>query len=692
MIPAKTTVFIILTAVIMMSLSTHCPAKTGKKKVLPFALLFNESDLKTIRSKAETPWGKKIMKHLRAECRQSLKSKMETEEGGFRSVSHQAMILSFVGLVDKSEKYHAESKKRVLEVCKVNPLRWKEMLNTGATVANLCLALDWGWQVYSKKEAVTVIEAMIASAIENGDPKAPINNYPDSLQNWGQSQSLVEFLTYEPKEPGRFDDPTGHIWHKEMYTTNNWDVVVGSGLMLGWAVVSKAVNDLNLPVGKTRKLGFELDQKKLDHWYGIAKDRYVNFVSRCYSARGQYNEGPGYYSYGSEHGLMGLEVARRIKGQDYYTAGLKKSPEWRWALYPWDVKHGSLNLNDSRLPAHVKPHVIARLAAENQSPWMQQFFMDLVKVCDRLTPFSLIWADANLKPAPLPVQLKYLDFGEMGDVVWRTGRDLKKDMHCVFRCGQWNGAHTHRDRNGIVLSAFGERLLVDAGTSDYSSDICNQYQRAARGHNVVLMGGMDQVGQTGRNDNPTWGRILHSEGDSLGNATVIGDAKHCYAMASTALRAVRFDQEGFIVVYDYCVSPEKSYSQLWHTDNRDAKASIKQTKGVFRIKRPNAELLLIPLFKSAGVKHHKGYIDKEPEGSAVFVELQQKKGVFLTLLVPIKKDEGKVVSHKITGTGKNATLTFSLRGKKHKIALNKKGPGFYIDDLLIDLAREVQGL
>ena len=74
------------------------------------------------------------------------------------------------------------------------------------------------------------------------------------------------------------------------------------------------------------------------------------------------------------------------------------------------------------------------------------------------------------------------------------------------------------------------------------------------------------------------------------------------------------------------------------------------------------------------------------------MELQQNKGTFLTLLIPLKKDENGAVSHNISGAGKNAALDFTLRGKKHKITLNKKGPGFHIDNLLIDLTKEAQGL
>ncbi|OGJ87343.1 MAG: hypothetical protein A2268_14405 [Candidatus Raymondbacteria bacterium RifOxyA12_full_50_37] len=664
------------------------PKKTDRQaqgtEVLPFSLLFDQKSLVTIRRTLKTPWGLKIMEDLRNQCKEILNKGLETKDGAWVQVSHDAMTLAFVGFVDGSEEYLFAAKVRVLAVSRTDPLLWKQMLDTGEGVTGMCLALDWGWKAYSEQEAIAVIEAIIASAIENGDPAAALNNYPDSGQNDGYTQSLAGFLRYDAKSPDLWGLSNARPWHKEIYTTNNWDVVVGSGLMLGWAVVEKAVSTLKLPIGKTRALGFALDQKKIDTWYGIAKQRYLNFTSRCYSARGQYCEGPGYYSFGTQYGLLGLEVARRMKNEDLYSIGLKKSPYWQRELYPWDVAQGAMNLNDSRLDGHPYPHIIARLAAENQSAWMQEFFFKLIEATDRFSPLAIIWADPDLKPGSLQPDLLYVDFGETGDAVWRTGRSVEKDMQCIFRCGKWNGAHTHKDRNSLVLSAFGERLLVDAGVSwPYGTEVCEQYQRATIGHNTVLMGGK---GQTGSNDLPTWGRVLRSEWDSLGNAFIVGDAKHCYAKASTALRAVRFDREGFVVVYDYCESPEKEYSVLWHADNRDGKAGIsEEADGVVRITRPRAEVVIIPLVAPASIKQGQGYIDHGPKGSGVYVEVKQNNGVFLNVLVPLKP--GEKAPYEIKGNGKERVILLTLRGKRHVLSLYEQGAGFLLDKIPFDLTK-----
>lgn len=640
---------------------------------LPFGLLFDQSDLPAIRQKAKSSWGKPIMEKLRKECSRYVGKELDMRPGPWRRVCHQAHALAFVGLVDNNRKYLEESKRRTLAMAEVNPWLNYQMLTTGDVVKCIALSLDWGWSVYSKDEAVKVIRAMVANAIDNSLADAPVNNHPKRKDKAFGLRSLVDFLRYDYEYP----------FHAAVHTTNNWDVVTGNGLMMGWAVTQQAVKKMKLPIADKKLLGYDLDEKRLAYWYDIAKQRFMNFTSRCYSSRGQYNEGPGYYSYGTENGLMGLEVARRIAGEDLYSFGLRRSPEWQRELYPWAVSDGAMNFNDASLPAHPKPHIVARLAAENQSEWMNGFFRELLSVTGQASPLSLIWAGPKLGTAPVP-QRSFSGFGETGDYVYRTGRDSQKDLHWVFRCGKWNGGHTHHDRNAILLNAFGERLLVDAGKGrSYRTKTHKVGHKSTEAHNCVLV---DGKGQTGYNHHPTFGRVLHLLPDSCGWVTITGDAKHCYPNASVALRTVHHHPDGFLVVFDVLGSPSaKGYSRIWNTDNRDGKAKSRQREGALFFTRPGAGLAIVPLTVPRSIEVEKGWIDGK-EGVSLRGIMEGGRNRMLTVLVPHKKKE------RVAFERQDGALQLSFKGKTHRIGMTQDRLGFTIDDWQYDGTNPYNGL
>jgi len=518
---------------------------------VPFGLLFGAEDLEAMRAKASTEWGRKLAGPLR-EGADELAAR-EIGEGGevgpeVSGPAGQAAVLAFTGLLWGVEEHLEAAKLRCLALAGYDPWLCRDPLRLGITASSVALALDWGWEAYDEAEGARVLDALVGCAIENGDPAAPVNAQRDQ-QNTYRVRSLVDYLDYN----------THHPFHRWAHSTNNWDVVIGAGLMLGSAAVEKAVTACGVELGSTRELGLALDSERFDRWYDVAKQRYMNFTSRCYSNSGQYCEGPGgYYTFGTENGLKGLEVARRLRGEDLYSVGLRNSPRWQRELYPWSVADGGLNLSDSSLPAHPGHHVIARLAAENHSGWMQGFFRQLVDIEDAAgggghggglrSALSLVWADAALEPEPYAEPAKFFDFDDTGDVVVRTGREAADDVHLVFRCGRWNAAHTHMDRNNVILSAFGERLLVDAGKmNNYGHEAHKTYHTRTVGHNCVLVGGLGEAGERGKaggggsgqhgyNDHPTWGRVLRASSDESGRATVVGDASHCYARAAVTRR------------------------------------------------------------------------------------------------------------------------------------------------------------
>jgi hypothetical protein len=99
-------------------------------------------------------------------------------------------------------------------------------------------------------------------------------------------------------------------------------------------------------------------------------------------------------------------------------------------------------------------------------------------------------------------------FRESGYTMLRTGWN-RDDHYFIFDCGQQSDglhhdenvsvAHGHADLLSFTLHAYGEPMLVDAGTLTYNGDFCWQnYFRGASAHNAVTVDGRSPCNLVGR--------------------------------------------------------------------------------------------------------------------------------------------------------------------------------------------------
>ncbi len=117
-------------------------------------------------------------------------------------------------------------------------------------------------------------------------------------------------------------------------------------------------------------------------------------------------------------------------------------------------------------------------------------------------------------------------FSDSGYYLMRTGWDREAHWSCVD-CGPQAGglsegpvpsaAHGHADALSVLISAYGESMLVDAGPYYYNGDPeWRDYFRQTRAHNTVVVDGQDQA--------------VHHGGMVWSNASVL----QCEAWASTS--------------------------------------------------------------------------------------------------------------------------------------------------------------
>ena len=78
-----------------------------------------------------------------------------------------------------------------------------------------------------------------------------------------------------------------------------------------------------------------------------------------------------------------------------------------------------------------------------------------------------------------------------GWAIMRSGWEAE-DLYMIFEVGPFGAGHQHEDKLSMIVSAYGRRLLTEAGIYAYDSSAWRRYVLSARAHNLVMVDGMEQ--------------------------------------------------------------------------------------------------------------------------------------------------------------------------------------------------------
>ncbi|MBN1292838.1 MAG: DUF4962 domain-containing protein [Candidatus Latescibacteria bacterium] len=284
-------------------------------------------------------------------------------------------------------------------------------------------------------------------------------------------------------------------------------------------------------------------------WIGFPLDRYRRTMHYL-GPDGASHEGINYWSYGMEHLLKFMTLARDLLDEDMFGS------EWfrntaNYRLYmslpqnAWVKRNITVNYGDSyRRDSYGPDHQLRFLAGEYRNGYAQWLAQELDNA-DVLIPtsqwFNLVWYDPAVEaksPTDLPTMHYFTD---MDFISARS--DWSGDESFIFyKCGPYIGHyalyempycpssahHVHPDANHFVLFGNGEWLLRD-----------NENQGKYTGqHNTLLINDGEQYGGGGA-------RYLDG-GMQAGGGGAIFDAVELHAMKKRPhiIRAVsteRFD-------------------------------------------------------------------------------------------------------------------------------------------------------
>ena len=215
------------------------------------------------------------------------------------------------------------------------------------------------------------------------------------------------------------------------------------------------------------------------------------------------------------------------------------------------------------------PSSIAAAANANGDGILQWYYLQNFKKMS--SPMELFWFNPNVKPeAPegkLPLGTAYNEHG--AELISRTSWD-PEFAHCIVygKAGRETN-HDDNDVGQLCIDGFGEPLIIDPGKpkpiypKDYfSPSQYNYYTRSSKGHNVLVIGGMEMRSEPNGEARGTTVRSWFN--DSTGSYWEI-DLTPVYENATQVTRKVAHLFPGIIVVHDYAELPNADSIDLrWH--------------------------------------------------------------------------------------------------------------------------------
>ena len=484
---------------------------------------------------------------------------------------------------------------------------------------------------------------------------------------------------------------------------HNYSAVISSGALV-------AATYLKIPEAREQA-------RKVLSWY----------LNETIESDGSYGEGVGYFNYPVSSLFSGLLCLDSIELKQVAGAsGLRYSAEWlvyqyfyktdeTGKLLPHMVHFGDNSYSNS--PASSVIQILISLYENSTAAWLKQKFNLKMGMKEMLMAYSS--GTEALKPeSPKDANLPFAKHFENGDCFVRSSWN---DNGIVMALHSGNGSkinfwHQRAEMNSICMGAYGEYLIVSAGSFSYRHPLHYLYDFSTRAANTITVDDKNQyfpakelnIYRNHLEDASFWidGRpkseVIFSKEGQMADLLVNEAAESYFPKMKHARRSLLFVKEpGYFVMFDEMEAASDTtlkYSFRLHFNNRDEQGKFEKiTDNHWTLNRPLANLDVY-VFSDQSIKSKigKGYMhgperDYSPdgenqgwEGSAVELEIfnseKSQKQIFYTVLFPTKvgmslptvvhqKDGFQVGDDKISFDG--TECVFSRVGKTERFTVSK---------------------
>jgi hypothetical protein len=479
--------------------------------------------------------------------------------------------------------------------------------------------------------------------------------------------------------------------------TNNWMAVLSTGAYIS----AKYLNDRQAMNTAVSCIG--------------------TYVNGSIEPDGSYGEGLGYFSYPIQTLLPAMLAMTPEEKTTYLsTSNLRHSAAWR--VYPmlFSSKPANrslaLHFADNSYNASFNSRIITILACIYRDPlalWLKNKY----RTSNSFEEMLLTFSTASGMPAPQSLQeagLPTVKAFSAGDSYIRSGWE---DDAIVL--GMWSGngslvkyAHQRPEMGSICMGAYGEYLIVSAGSASYRAALHYDYDRTYKAMNSISIDNKNQLFPG--NGNNGWVSVDISSYWSSG--TPVAEILQCRSNEMTGLlvnemsrsyhvpmkhvrRSVLFVRDpGYFVMVDKIESNGSSHQYSWriHLNNKDNAGKLEEkSAGHWLFQRPSVNLDIYlysdreittaigeGYLHGPGRDYSPGGVNEGKPGSSIEIEAHNRQNsqsqLYYSIIYPTKAGTSALAVHYAANTvtvGKDVitfsegACTISKDGKTEKYTL-----------------------
>ncbi len=335
---------------------------------------------------------------------------------------------------------------------------------------------------------------------------------------------------------------------------------------------------VNIATGMMYAAKFTGDRAAFDEAVGYLE----RWIEHSVEDDGSYYEGPGYLLYPVSNFTRAAVLLTPAERDELFNRGpIRKIGTY--ALY-------SMVFNGGKDDLYIRPHFrdnaqfrahandsLAALMLICRDPVLAGYFRKFGRGAVVFNPLlNLLRAEADNDIVPVSLdQLPRLRCFSNGEVYLRENFDNGGLVFALLSGGPGKPGfgHDRPVRNGIVIAAYGEYLLVNPGHSSYRGRTCREWDHTTRGSNCITIDGRSQLypvrqGPFSEIGTPVARVAAARMGDKVD--FLASEAAKCYKPAvETALRAVVYVRDpGYYVVFDRIETPEPHrFDSYFHFSN-----------------------------------------------------------------------------------------------------------------------------
>jgi len=377
-----------------------------------------------------------------------------------RQALYRIFLCSYSYRITSDERFLTKAVREMVAVSNFEDWNPDHFLDVAEMATGVAIGYDWLYDKIPEHERTIIRKALVGKGIE-----------PSLLTSYND---------------------------KWLTGTNNWNQVCNTGMLFAALAVAE-------------------DEPELSNRIIHRSVESISSGMKPYGPDGNYQEGYGYWHYGTSFNVLFIDAVEKIYGSDFGLSGMPGFMEsTRYIQHMLGVKLDPFNYADadSEPRLNVANFWFAKKLKDHSLLWNERQQIKTRDILsnpdvDRFIPAILIWGSSiNMDSVPRPSSLVFSGQGVTPVWIARTAWDDPKAVYVGLKAGSPSTSHAHMDIGSFVFETLGTRWAIDLGVNNYeklekqklniwdrtqNSDRWKVFRYNNQAHNTLTINGKHQL-------------------------------------------------------------------------------------------------------------------------------------------------------------------------------------------------------